>query len=412
MARLDLAAAPPVALPRAFLATIPVWGVLAGVLLAVAGESALLSRWSGATLALVHAFTLGMLGNAMFGSLFQFLPAAAGVLPWRPLLCGRLAYALLNAGTACLVTGFWQFQPAWLEGGAILLGAACLVMIACLLPGLLRARGERAVHIGVGAALVALVVAAAFGISMVGGLTGAWPGGAPARWVDVHAAWGLLGWGLVLMAAVGQVVVPMFHGAVATRPRIHALWLLACGASLVAWTFSQAWLTRAALATCIATWAGSMLLRLWRARRFRRNPALVQSWRAAAAVLLAAAALVLVGGDAVVVGALVLGLAAPLIVIAMALEITAFLAWLGLQRTVPRRRRVPGIDALQPEHIKTAVMVLHGASGIVLAAASVWPSGILARAAGVLLLGAHLALLAALWGVLRRERRFLRGAAE
>lgn len=407
MARLDLGAAPPVALPRAFLTTAPAWGVAAGALVVVAGESAFLSRWSGPTLAIVHAITLGVLGNAMLGSLFQFLPAAAGVRPWRPRLCGRIAYALLNAGTVALVTGFWRFRPAWLEGGAILLGAAFGVLVACLLPGLFQARGDRALHVGVGAALVALVIAAAIGISMVGGLTGAWPGGAPTRWVDAHAAWGLLGWGLVLVAAVGQVVVPMFHGAAAVRPRVHAVWLVACGLSLVGWTFSQAWPVRAALAVCIAAWAASMLLRLWRARRFRRNPALVHSWRIAAAVLLGAATLVMADERALIVGALALGLAAPLIVVAMALEITAFLAWLELQRAIPRRRRVPGIDSLQPERIKIGVMALHAAAGTVLVVTAVWPADALARMAGVLLVSAHVALLAALGGVRRRERRFL-----
>ena len=78
MPKLRLDQAPPATLPLRFLLAMPCWGMAGGVLLLVDADAALLSRWHPATLALVHVWTLGVLGNAMLGSLLQFLPAAVG----------------------------------------------------------------------------------------------------------------------------------------------------------------------------------------------------------------------------------------------------------------------------------------------------------------------------------------------
>ena len=51
--------------PRRLLLSVLLWRALAGVLWRVDGESLLRSRRDPAALALTHAFTLGVLGNAM-----------------------------------------------------------------------------------------------------------------------------------------------------------------------------------------------------------------------------------------------------------------------------------------------------------------------------------------------------------
>ena len=78
MSGLAFASAPRPSLPMRFLVAALAWGAVAGLWLAWQGEIALLSRWTPATLVLVHVFALGLLGNAMLGSLVQFLPVAAG----------------------------------------------------------------------------------------------------------------------------------------------------------------------------------------------------------------------------------------------------------------------------------------------------------------------------------------------
>src|SRR6185312_17183962 len=108
MTKLRLDRAPAAPLPLRFLLTVPLWGVLAGVLLIVDGDVALRTRWQPATLALVHVFTLGVLGNVMFGSVLQFLPAAAGVRVRGGVRLGRLLHAVFNLGVLLLVAGLHE----------------------------------------------------------------------------------------------------------------------------------------------------------------------------------------------------------------------------------------------------------------------------------------------------------------
>ena len=77
MTGLALTRAPPAPRPLRFLLSAPLWGVFAGLLLAASPEALAGGRWAPPAVALVHVFTLGVLGNAMLGSLLQFLPVAA-----------------------------------------------------------------------------------------------------------------------------------------------------------------------------------------------------------------------------------------------------------------------------------------------------------------------------------------------
>jgi hypothetical protein len=108
VAKIAIDQAPPTALPRRFLLSASAWGFIAGALLFVDGEGALQTRWAPSTLAVVHALTLGLLGNAMSGSLLQFLPAAVGVRVHGGARLATLLHALLNLGALLLVAGFAQ----------------------------------------------------------------------------------------------------------------------------------------------------------------------------------------------------------------------------------------------------------------------------------------------------------------
>ena len=67
MSGLAFAQAPSPALPMRFLQCALAWGLAAGLWLAWQGEAVLLSRWTPATLVVVHMLALGLLGNAMLG---------------------------------------------------------------------------------------------------------------------------------------------------------------------------------------------------------------------------------------------------------------------------------------------------------------------------------------------------------
>jgi hypothetical protein len=105
MVKLDIEKSPVASLPRRFLLSAPLLGMFAGTLLTVGGQPLLGTRWQPATVALVHAFTLGVLGNTMFGSVLQFLPAAAGVRVRGGVGLGHALHGLFNARVILLLTG-------------------------------------------------------------------------------------------------------------------------------------------------------------------------------------------------------------------------------------------------------------------------------------------------------------------
>jgi len=202
--KLDLDQSPELAAVLRFFLATPLFALLAGLLLLWQGESAFHSRWSPATLALTHLFTLGVLGMSMLGALIQILPVVAGCeLPHVDKMA-RTVHTLLGAGTLVLAGAFLGSR-AWLFALAVaLLAPALLWFIGCLAVGLWRAVPEGAAPM---VAMVRLALAALLVTVVLGALLGtalALPGGLPLplmRVTDLHALWGLFGWGGLLLPA-------------------------------------------------------------------------------------------------------------------------------------------------------------------------------------------------------------------
>lgn len=417
MAKLHIQQAPPTALPRRFLLSSPAWVMVAGALLLWDGPAALQSRWAPQTLALVHVLTLGAWGNAMFGSLLQFLPAAAGVRVRGGARAGMWLHALLNLGAALLAVGFHRGHAGCLLAGAVLLGAAFALLAAMLLPGLLqRVRELRAacasavLPAGVLLAMASALVTAAAGVAMVSVITG--HGGLPLQpWVDAHAAWGALGWMLGLLASVGGVTMPMFQGTQPVPARAQGAWLWAIAVVLVMgtmWLDAGATPLRTGVAACGLVFALAGVILQARAPR-TRNRWLVRSWRVGLVAVFAAAVLLWVRAPALLVGGLLLGIAMPLLISGMQLEIVPFLGWIELTRRCPRGVRLPTVQTLMPERDKAGVFAAQLLAAVLLLLALCWPQA--ARAAGMGLLASNALLLWRLLGVQRRVRAFVAGLA-
>lgn len=405
MTRLDLAAAPEASRPRMFLTLVPLWGALAAGLLWLDGAEALGSRWAPAAVALVHALTLGVLGNAVLGALLQFLPAAVGVVVAGGRPAANAICIVFNAGALALVVGLRLMAPVALVGGGVMLVAALVGFVCCVGVGLPHAPRRDAVARGIGLGLACLLAAAAMGLGMafdLGWRPGLLP---PTLWADRHAGWALAGGGLLLVASVAQVVVPMFQGASAMASRAFATWAFVLLLALVLLAVGQP-VARPLLAATVAAWALSTLHRQWR-RRHARNTALWLGWQGACVALLCAAASLASGGDARFVGALVLGAALPLFLVPMLLEIDSFLAWIQLQRAVPRGVRVPALHHLLPDDRKGSVVALHALAAVVLPVAVYWPGESSARVAGTAAFAAYAATGVVLAAMRLRAARFL-----
>ena len=406
MSGLAFAQAPQPALPMRFLMTAMAWGIVAGVWLAWQGDAVLLSRWTPATLVLVHMLTLGLLGNAMLGSLVQFLPVAAG----SPLPCARCVpwlHGAFNAGVVVLLATLAQHVHSLAPLSAVLLGASMLVFAALALIAVVRGTGERVVRDGIGLALLALLATITLGVVLLAARTG-WRAPAPAGLVDLHAVLGTAGWVLGLLAAVGSVTLPMLQGTQAVPATWSRLWqagmVAVSGIAVVAQAKALPDVAWSLAAWPFAAFAIAVIVLQARSRH-RRNVVLRRFWQSGCACLLAAGVTALWRDiPQMLPGALVLGVGLPLLVVGMALEITGFLTWIALRQRVPRGIRVPGVGSLFDDAGKRRAFALHAIAAAGLVAAAFEPA--LARIAGGAFAIAYAASLHAQWRCWRQAWRW------
>lgn len=413
MTSLALGRAPPSGRPLRFLLTAPLWGVAAGLILATDPGALTLGRWAPAAVALVHVFTLGMLGNAMLGSLAQFLPVAAAT-PVPGAVLAPWLHALLNLGLLLFLAGLYRWHVL-LVPAAVLLGIALPGAVLPALPGLLRQGSQRLLRAGLGAAVLALAATVALGVLAAAVLVG-WTVLPLDRLADAHGSLGVGGWMLGLLAAVAAVTVPMFQGTAAVPPRPLCIWLVATFLLLALAAIARlcgAPPLLPALAMALPTLAFAAAV-LWLQSRapHRRNPALVRFWRfgCIALVLAALAACAAAAGApapmTVLAGVLGIGIGVPLLVNGMLLEVVAFITWIDLRGRCPRGVRILAVGRLVPDTDKHAALLAQLAAAVLLVAATLWPA--ITRPAGLALAAAYAVTSLCLLRCLRRAHAFSR----
>lgn len=392
MSALELDKAPVPSLPLRFLLSALAWGVFAGLWLACSGPALFQSRWLPAAVVFVHAYTLGVMGNAMLGSLIQFLPVAVG----SPLSGTRfmpLLHVLFNTGLLLLMAALMFPHPvlsAW--ASALLLMSIGTFAVAALV-AVCRGAGPFLLRMGIFWALLCLLVTAALGALLLAVLSGhlALPLGSLA---DLHVTFGLSGWVVTLTASVAVITLPMFQGTRTIPGHAFLAWLalVIVVLSLTMYDVSHSnshvrivWLSLPGLAFCLTVW-----ILQWRSPH-QRNPTLRKFWSLGCGALTAACLValwptwLLQVPAANVAGVLVIAIGLPWLLLGMLLEITSFLCWLELRRRQPRGVRVPGVDRLLPEALKHRLLLAHAIAAMLLLTAT-------ARAAPAWLAGIALAL--------------------
>jgi hypothetical protein len=202
--------APPISVPFRFFLTAPLFGVAAGLLLFVQGGEMLSSRWMPGALAGTHLMVVGFMLQAMCGALLQFVPVAAGGNIWHPRLVAGFVHPLLAVAAVLLVLAFLTQHP-WLffaaaHSFALALGAYLLVVGVALWRTEARGATIGALRIALAGLLVTLTLGVTLATSLARGSD------LPLLTItDIHAAWGLGGWALILLAGVSYYVVPMFQ---------------------------------------------------------------------------------------------------------------------------------------------------------------------------------------------------------
>jgi hypothetical protein len=411
--------APPMSASFRFFLTAPAFGVAAGLLLAWEGPDALASRWTPAALALTHLLTAGFLLQAMCGALLQFIPVATGANVWRPLLLAGVVHPALLTGAALLALALGADKVELLRPAELLLGAG--IALFCFVTGsaLLRSAASGASLIGLRAAVGALAVTTALGLLLAEGLAGRLALALPAL-TDLHAAWGLGGWALMLLAGVSYTVVPMFQMTPAYPPRLRswvplalAVALSAASAAVFVPELSWSWLPAVAVGTSAAI--AFALFTLWlqhKRRRVRTDTSFALSKLAMIALLAAALGCLAAAARpdlaerfelARLVGVLSLVGVFVSAISGMLYKIVPFICSIKLPHRAGTTRAPTGIKAFVAERAMAAQMRLHFAALILLLAGLAVPP--LVRPAGLVFACASGWLGTNLIGAVRTYRR-------
>ncbi len=393
--------APPIDVPLRFFLTAPALGVLAGVGLAWVGPAGIYGRWTLEVLALTHLLVLGFATMVMFGALFQMLPVLGGAPVTRARLVASVVHALLLAGVVTLAVGLAHHKPIAIDAAIAALGSAGGLFVVAAAGALLRVPRVTAPVIGMRLAIAALAITATIGLGLAATHAGAHPPHRP-LWTDLHAAWGLAGWMVLLVVAVAYQFVPMFqvtpeYPAPVRRALVPVLFVLLAGWSAVRALAAPAIAGHAigtALAAAVIVFA-ILTLRLQARRRRRRADVTLACWRTALVALAVASALWVAlpwwppryaGQGEALVGVLVIVGFAVTLMIGMLHKIVPFLMWFHLQRRAlasGREREVPAMGAFLPATAARRHFRVHLAAAVLLSAATLFPLP-LARPAGVL----------------------------
>ena len=396
--------APPISVPYRFFLTAPLFGALAGIVLTVLGPDTLGSRWSPGALAMTHLIVVDFMLQAMCGSLLQFVAVVAGANIWRPRLVAAIVHPLITTGAVFLASAFLFGQPVLFLLAALSFVAALGLFLTVMAIALLRtpARGM-SVHVlrlAVLGLLVTVILGAllAVALGLPEPIAPHWP---LAPLINVHVAWGLGGWALMLVVGVSYMVVPMFQLTPAypvwlTRVLPAALFLALC-----AWTLqlvpgdgiAQAVQPAVGIAgMALAGTYAAVTLWLQSRRRRRQTDATFMFWRAAmlslAAFALSWLALAVLPPFAdpprvpVWLGVLALPGLFVCVITGMLYKIMPFLNWLHLQQKGGTAAALPNMKQMIPEAAMRGQMLLHFTALALLLAAVVFPA--LARIAGIL----------------------------
>lgn len=344
---------PPLWVPlRAFLVA-PFLGAGGGVLLAVVGDAALASRWTGSLLAAAHLVTLGFVTLVMIGAVVQVLPVVTGVpVPGTGWVAPTAQFGV-GAGAVAMAWGLAGRAAAPAGAGAVLLAGGLGVFVVAALRAAWRARRNPTGR-AMGLSVLSLVAVAGLGIVLLSGHAGWMP--LRRDLTDVHLAWALAGWVGLLVVGVSFQVVPMFQVTPQYPRAVQEVLPAVAFAALVAWTVGRLgrWPVVGGVGvTVLAAALGGyavVTLRLQARRRRKLRDVTSDAWRLGMASLVLAGLVAVVGAAGVVdvtrprvalgLGVLLVVGFAVTVIEGMLYKIVPFLSWLHLQNLLTRRGTV------------------------------------------------------------------------
>ena len=430
---LSLDQSPSLSLTLPLFANVPFFGLLAAILAIYSGPELFNSRWHPSTLALTHAWTLGIAGSAMLGALAHILAVACNV----PIQVSRtralLFWGLFSVGTLSLITGFISWQSWAYQLAAACLGIALGAYLLTVVRALWRSRrqvfrGAKEIVAPIRLALLGLLLTVSTGLAMLIALASEQ---AMPNLLSLHMMMGLAAWAGLLLMAMSFQLVPIFQ-VTELYPAALVRWLPWVVAALLIAQWALAplpgtWLPLRDLVTYLvflayALWAIVSWARIWKRKRPTAGASTL-FWYSSLSSLLASVALNFwtnssagSNGDLALGVLLIMGTLGS-VVCGMLYTIVPFLLWREAQEKV-------SVDAGNPEHTrallrlipKTAQYIpasiarghwaLHSLSIIIWTGAGLGIEAF-ARVAGPMLLLSFIVLSWALWTAWSRYRQSL-----
>jgi len=421
-AGLRLDQAPPLDIPLRFILTGPLFGVVAGILLAAKGPELLTTPFHPGTLALTHLIALGWISMVMVGALYQILPVAVGV-PVKWIRLGRWVHGGLVLGTAALAAGLALGSSIALAVALAALAAAFGSVLLQLSIALASAPSVTPTVTSIRLAVGALFAAFVLGLVFAGEHLAGWYPVHRTTLVGLHVLLAFGGWVGGLITGVSYVLLPMFYltapfpghrarlvmGALAVALAMGlTVGLGTLLAALVApfaglaarfaglaalWDAISGhwmWLALPALSLALIAYGGTSL-QLVGQRRRKTADATLRLWRTGMAA--AAGALLLFGGSELdphprwllAFGAVFLVGCAGSIELAMAYKIVPFLVWLHRFSRHSAKATTPLVRDLLSDTAARRQGTLHLLSTLLLCAAALAPTEWLTRGAGAAL---------------------------
>lgn len=382
---------PPLDAPIRFFLTAPIFGILAGLLVlwdGWSGSPLFASRWTPHVLALTHLITAGFMLQVMLGAMIQIFPVVAGANMDRPMRVASVVHASISVGALSLVAAFLNFWPSLFRLAALcfVVGVGYFVLSAAR--ALLGVPSTSPSIRGLKIALVGLGVTVALGILLSVSL--GWSLDLPLLLLaDIHLGWGFVAWGTILLAAVGNVVVPMFQLTPAYPDWFGRWFSVSALAAVALWTIAAycEWhLAATVLGTAVvavpALFAGVTLNIQKRSKRARFD-ATQHYWRGAMLSALAACIIWLAASISpviaewpewpIVCGVFLLFGGFMSVMIGMLYKIVPFLIWLHLQQQGQGRVIAPNMKKVIVEGKMNGQMLAHFASCALLLLAVLWP---------------------------------------
>jgi hypothetical protein len=260
---------PALGLPLGFFQTAASFLFLAATLAALdalwVGSS---GRWSPTALAITHLVTLGYLAITMLGALLQMLPVLLGVsvhIPPRILHASRYG---ISIGTLLLALGLYLTQPVALMLATLSLTLSLAPLLIAVTRALLTSRVQAALIWPFRKAWLALIITLTLGIGLAGALADLWPFADLLHITQLHLAWGLGGWILLLIIGSAYQVVPMLQLTAPYPDRISRGLTWALLAGLIAISMDM---TRIGLVLSSVAALGFALTTLWLQAKRRRK---------------------------------------------------------------------------------------------------------------------------------------------